>query len=113
MGRVFKGVVNLDSGGNSLISCGWSDCERQGLRNYTWRQCEHQQVAGTAAQRDRICEAVDAGQMPGRHARFVFCTERHRLYFTASTGAAANRLSAEHGGRIHGMLPVGSRGLLG
>lgn len=98
MGRVYKRVVNMDSGGTRYITCCWADCEEYGLENHKITQHEHA--------RSVPCESVLA-----RHMNYVFCSDRHKRFWLESSGWRANRLAEQHGGRIHGMLPTGSRGM--
>ena len=97
MGRVYKRVVNLDHGGTKMVTCAWSDCERDGYENNKIIIHEHAKTIG--------CSSPLA-----KHIHYVFCSERHRNYWGESSGWRANRLAEQHQGRIHGMLPTGSRG---
>lgn len=97
MGRVYKRVVNMDSGGTRMITCAWSDCDRDGFENNKIVVHEH-------------AKPVPCDSSLAKHIHFVFCSERHRNMWGESSGWRANRLADQHQGRIHGMLPVGSRG---
>ena len=100
MGRVFKRVVNLDWG-DRFITCAWADCERPGFESN--KIVMHEHLPGVR------CD--DPAQ--AKHATYVFCSERHRQMWGNSTGWRANRLAEQHGGQISGMLPTGSRGIMG
>lgn len=88
-------MINLDT--QMAMVCGWDECDRPARTPYQVRLHEH---VGR-------CES-DVAQF-GRHAHYVFCTERHLLYWAHSSGWRANELAARYGGRIYGMLPPGSR----
>lgn len=95
-------VINHDGGGRYIV-CAWDDCERDGVELHKIRSHEHL--------RNVSCEDVDVGAALGRHITFVFCSERHRLYWLNATGTNATR-SLESTGRAYGNLPVGSRGTI-
>jgi len=93
--RVERLMINLDT--MMPMMCAWDDCFKNARTPYQVRLHEH---AGR-------CNSAEAQY--GRHAHFVFCSERHQLYWLASSGNNAHRTAAEHGGQIYGMLPAGLR----
>jgi hypothetical protein len=106
-------VVNLDSGTGRKIVCAWGECDRDGYENEKIVQHEHLRawkVDGTVLTGDRLCEAIDAGVVPGLHRTYVFCSERHRNYFYFDHGPQGLAMSETNGGHLHGYLPVGYRG---
>jgi hypothetical protein len=67
---VQRPVINLDSTSlrdDNHVTCGWDTCERQGYELY----------------KVRINDAAP-GYAP-RYINYVFCTERHKMYFVNST----------------------------
>ncbi len=98
--RVERLMINLDTA--MPMICGWDECDRRARTPYQVRVHEHPAHVS--------CSAVaEAGGALGRHAHYVFCQERHLLYFVHSSGWRANDLAAHYGGRIHGFLPPGDR----
>lgn len=98
MGRVVKGVWSLDS--DRPIECNWDDCTRYGTTLH--RVVQHLHPRAMACSDPRA-----------EHRTHIFCSGRHLGMWTESTGWRANRLAEQHGGRIYGMLPTGSRGSTG
>lgn len=61
-----KKVINFDHGGDRHVVCAWDTCERDGVET-------HKVVEQTAKLRGE------------RSVTFVFCTERHKMYWLNST----------------------------
>ena len=98
--RVERLMINMDT--QMPMVCGWDECDRPARTPYQVRIHEH---SGAFS-----CSQVnEAGGGLGRHAHYVFCSDRHRDYFVHSSGHRANDLAAHHQGRIHGFLPPGMR----
>lgn len=93
--RVERLMINLDT--QMAMVCGWDTCDRPARTPYQVRIHEH---AGR-------CSSEVAQH--GRHAHYVFCCDRHLLYWVSSSGWRANELAARYNGRIYGNLPPGSR----
>jgi hypothetical protein len=75
---IHKPVINLDHGGTRHIMCAWEECEKDGY--------ELNKVV--------VNEAGDG--YPAALVTYVFCTERHKMYWVNSH-------------RSYGMLPPGYR----
>jgi hypothetical protein len=90
-----KKVINHDRGG-TYVMCAWDECDRDGYELYKVRTHEH-------------AASVPCDSPLGRHTNYVFCTERHKQYWVASTGQNAHELAARNNGRQYGMLPPGQR----
>ena len=93
--RVERLMINLDT--MMPMVCGWDECDRRARTPYQVRIHEH---AGRCTS--------EAAQY-GRHAHYVFCCERHLLYWVTATGANAHEAAARNQGRIYGQLPEGLR----
>ena len=93
--RVERLMINLDT--MMPMVCGWDECDRRARTPYQVRIHEH---AGRCTS--------EAAQY-GRHAHYVFCCERHLLYWVNATGAHAHEAAARNQGRIYGQLPEGFR----
>jgi hypothetical protein len=93
--RVERLMINLDT--MMAMVCGWDECDKRARTPYQVRVHEH---AGR-------CSSEIAQH--GRHSHYVFCTERHLLYWVTSTGANAHETAARNQGRIYGQLPTGLR----
>ena len=93
--RVEKLIINLDT--VMPLTCNWDDCDKRARTPYQVVQHEH---AGT-------CNSEVARH--GRHTRYAFCCEGHRLYWLAASGPNAQRTAAENRGRIYGNKPAGLR----
>lgn len=93
--RVERLIINMDTA--LPMVCGWAECDKRARTPYQIRTHEH---AGS-------CNSAVAQY--GRHAHYVFCCERHLLYWAHSSGWRANDLAARNHGRIWGNLPPGSR----
>jgi hypothetical protein len=93
--RVERLMINLDT--CMPMVCGWDECDKWARTPYQVRLHEH---VGR-------CESEMAQY--GRHAHYVFCSERHLLYWVNSSGENAQRAAAENNGRVYGMLPSGLR----
>jgi len=93
--RVERLMINLDT--TLPMTCAWAECDKRARTPFQVRLHEH---AGT-------CSSEVAQY--GRHAHYVFCCERHLLYWAHSTGWRARELAARYGGRSWGFLPPGSR----
>lgn len=66
-----KKVINLDHAGDRHVMCAWDTCERDGLEVHKVRVKTHSdQFAG------------DPRNL--RYMNYVFCSERHKLYFVNS-----------------------------
>lgn len=91
--RVERLMINLDT--MMPMVCGWDECDRRARTPYQVRLHEH---AGR-------CTSETAQY--GRHAHYVFCSERHLLYWVSQSGWRAHETAARHGGRIYGYLPAG------
>lgn len=96
--RVERLMINLDT--MMPMMCGWDECDKRARTPYQVRVHEH---AGR-------CGSEVAQQ--GRHSHFVFCSERHELYWLAACGPRAAQTAAENRGRIYGQLPAGLRNRL-
>lgn len=98
--RIGRKIINFDSGGYGI--CAWDTCDRDATSLHQVRTHEHDSLTS--------CEAVDAGRSQGgRHMWYAFCSERHKLYWVASSGEEARRTQDRYGGRVSGMLPAGYR----
>lgn len=97
--RVQKRIINNDRGG-TYVCCAWDECDNDGFELYKVRMHEHAQSVG--------CDSSLA-----KHITYVFCTERHKQYFLACTGAMAHDTQARNRGRIAGMLPPGMKRMVG
>ena len=106
--KIQRQVINHDNGGQPLI-CMWMECDRRGYENYKHTACMHDVVHATCEWWDR-----QSWEHSGRtaHTDLVFCSERHRTYFVASTGRNALEL-LDRTGLAHGNLPPGMRGRRG
>ncbi len=93
--RAERLMINLDT--QLPMTCGWDTCDRPARTPYQVRVHEHAGRCGS-----------EIAQY-GRHAHYVFCCDRHLLYWAHSSGWRANELAARHNGRIYGFLPPGSR----
>jgi hypothetical protein len=93
--RVERLMINLDT--MLPMVCGWDECDAKARTPYQVRVHEH---VGS-------CSSEQAQY--GRHAHYVFCTERHLMYWVHSSGERAHDLAAHHNGRIRGFLPPGMR----
>ena len=93
--RVERLMINLDT--MMPMICGWDECDKHARTPYQVRLHEH----------EGRCSSPEAQY--GRHAHYVFCSERHRLYWVNSTGANAHRAAEENRGQIYGTLPAGLR----
>ena len=93
--QVERKVVNHDRGGTFVMCC-WDTCDRDGYQLYNVRTHEHVPQIG--------CESALS-----KHTTFIFCSERHKQYWVASSGSNAHELAARYNGRQYGMLPPGMR----
>lgn len=93
MPRVAKYVINHDQGGTKVV-CAWDECDRPGYELHKVRQHEHAAVI-----------ACDSDL--GKHITFIFCSDRHKLYWLNCTGEMAKVSEERNNGRISGMLPPG------
>jgi hypothetical protein len=91
-------MINLDT--QAPMVCSWDECDRPGRTPYQVRVHEH---AGR-------CNSFEAQY--GRHAHYVFCCERHLLYWVYASGDRAKEAAARNQGRIYGQLPEGTRNML-
>lgn len=91
-------VINRDRGG-TFVACAWSDCDKDGLENHKVTVHEH-------------ARSIACDDSLAKHISYVFCTERHKQYHLASTGAMAHDTQARNNGRIAGMLPPGMRQMI-
>lgn len=82
--------------GGGVLPCCWDTCDKDGSTLY--RVITHEHAPGAS------CAEHDS--------RYVFCSERHKLYWLHSSGQRARELEARYGGRIYGMLPPGQRSTL-
>lgn len=97
--RVERLMINLDTA--MPMVCGWDECDKRARTPYQVRVHEHQAAK---------CDDVNAaGGALGRHAHYVFCCERHLLYWVTSSGKRAHETAARNNGRIYGQLPAGLR----
>ncbi len=69
---ISKPVINLDHDGTRHIMCAWDTCERDGYEL-------HKVVTNNAA----------PGKPPNL-LRYVFCTERHKMYWVNSHRSYGN-----------------------
>jgi len=93
--RVERLMINLDT--MMPMVCGWDECDRRARTPYQVRLHEH----------TGRCSSEQAQY--GRHAHYVFCSERHLLYWVSQSGANAHETAARNRGQIYGMLPAGLR----
>lgn len=93
--RVERLMINLDT--MMPMVCGWDECDRKARTPYQVRVHEH---VGR-------CNSEQAQY--GRHAHYVFCSERHLLYWVTASGKNAHEAAARNRGRIYGQLPDGLR----
>jgi len=93
--RVERLMINLDT--MHPMMCGWDECDRHARTPYQVRVHEH---VGR-------CNSEQAQY--GRHSHYVFCSERHLLYWVTASGANAHHTAARNQGRIYGQLPEGLR----
>jgi len=93
--RVERLMINLDT--MMPMVCGWDECDRRARTPYQVRVHEHPGRCNSPAARY------------GRHSHYVFCSERHLLYWVYSSGANAHEAAARNRGRIYGQLPEGLR----
>ncbi len=96
--RVERLMINLDT--CMPMTCGWDECDKRARTPYQVRIHEH---AGR-------CDS-EVGQH-GRHTHYVFCSERHLLYWVTCSGPRAAQTADENRGRIYGQLPAGLRNRL-
>lgn len=92
--RIGRKIINFDSGGYGI--CAWADCYKDACNLYEVRNHEHA--------RNIPCDSSLA-----QHITYAFCSERHKQYHLACTGAQAHDTAARNQGRIAGMLPPGWR----
>lgn len=64
--KVSKVVINLDHAGDRHVYCAWDDCERDGYEI------------------NKVVVNDAAPGYPPRYMRFVFCTERHKMFWVNS-----------------------------
>jgi len=94
--RVERLMINLDT--QAPMLCAWDECDRLARTPYQVRVHEH----------EGRCNSAEAQY--GRHAHYVFCTERHLLYWVNASGTNALEAAARNrGGRVYGMMPHGLR----
>ena len=93
--RVERLMINLDT--TQPMVCSWDTCDRYARSIYQVRVHEH------------VGRCNSEAAQYGRHAHYVFCCERHLLYWVSQSGANAHEMAARYGGRIGGMLPPGMR----
>lgn len=93
--RVERLMINLDT--QMPMICGWDDCDHRARTPYQVRVHEH----------EGRCTSFEA--QFGRHTHYVFCSERHRLYWVNASGDNAKEAAARNNGRIYGMMPHGLR----
>lgn len=98
MPRIAKYVINHDRGGTRVV-CAWDECDKDGFDNNRVRQHEH-------------ARSIPCDSGLAKHVTFVFCSDRHRLYWLNATGEMARESEARNQGRIYGMLPAGMKGYL-
>ena len=110
-----KRIIVHDTGGTYGV-CGWDECDNYATSLHQVRMHEHVTGRrlwsgpehGWISPRD-ICDAVDAGVLLGRHMWMAFCSDRHKNYWTYSTGAQAHEAAARNRGQIYGQLPEGMK----
>lgn len=90
--RVGKKIINFDADRYGM--CAWLDCYKDACSLYEIRTHEH-------------ARNIPCDHPLGRHVTYAFCTERHKQYHLACTGAQAHDTAARNRGRIAGMLPPG------
>lgn len=93
--RIMRKVINHDSGGNRKIMCAWDTCDKDGYQQHSIRQHEH-------------AHWLDCDDPLAKHVTFVFCTNRHKLFFLNCMGENA-RYGAAAGKQMWGNLPDGDR----
>jgi hypothetical protein len=93
--RVERLMINLDT--MLPMVCGWDECDRNARTPYQVRLHEH------------VGRCNSEVAQYGRHAHYVFCSERHLLYWVTASGSRAHETAARNGGRIYGQLPAGMR----
>lgn len=98
MPRVAKYVINHDRGGTK-VCCAWDECDRPGYELHKVRQHEH-------------ARSIPCDDGLAKHITFIFCSDRHRMYWLNCTGKMARESELRNQGRIAGMLPPGYKGYL-
>jgi len=73
-----------------IIPCCWADCDRAG-------RTEHQIVIREAGSPD--------GRVPPRNLIYLFCSERHRLYYRNGPSAFGQLRSGERSTDVRVTLP--------
>jgi hypothetical protein len=81
--KIGKRVINLDFQGDRRVMCAWDNCEAEGYELYKCVVHDHRNYIA--------CDNPSA-----KHIGYVFCTERHKMYWVNST-------------RSYGNLPSGYR----
>lgn len=98
MSRIAKYVINHDRGGTKVV-CAWDECDKPGYECHKVRSHEH-------------AHSISCGSSLAKHISYVFCSDRHRLYWLNCTGEMARESEARNNGRIAGMLPPGYKGYM-
>lgn len=98
MPRVAKYVINMDRGGTRVV-CAWDECDKPGFEMHKVRTHEH-------------AHNIPCDSDLAKHISYIFCTDRHRMYWLNATGEMARESEARNQGRIYGMLPAGMRGYM-
>ena len=91
--RIEKKIINHDRGGTFLV-CAWMECDKDAVYLYEVRNHEHA--------REIPCDHELA-----KHCTYAFCSERHKQYHLACTGAQALETQERYNGQVAGMLPPG------
>lgn len=92
-GMVQRKIINHDRGGTFLV-CAWDECDRDAITLYEVRNHEHSRE-------------IPCWHELAQHCTYAFCSERHRQYHLACTGAQALETQERNRGRVAGMLPPG------
>ena len=98
MPRIAKYVINHDRGGTRIV-CAWDECDQDGYELHKVRSHEH-------------ANGIPCDSPVARHISYVFCSDRHKLYWLNATGEMARESEARNNGRIYGMLPAGFKGYM-
>lgn len=96
--RLHRKIINHDQAGRKVL-CAWADCDRDAFSMHEVRTHEHARI-------------IDCNSPMARHITYAFCTDRHRMYWLASSGAMAKDTEARNNGNIAGMLPPGYKGYM-
>lgn len=91
--KIQRKIINHDRGG-TFVMCVWEDCDKDACSLYEIRNHEH-------------IREIPCDHPLAKHCTYAFCSERHKQYFLACTGAMARDTEIRNRGRVGGMLPPG------